>query len=118
MTAHTPGPWTVGEYTPTANFITITNLSCVCDAETRALIAVCGRADDRQSQVDADLIAAAPDLLAACERILAEFRLTADRGFARIYEGDDSLTALAGILEAAVAKARGAMTTTEAEATK
>jgi hypothetical protein len=64
---HTPGPWAVGQYTPTPHFLAITNHSCVCDPTTMALIATCGRAGDRQSQIDADLIAAAPALLTACE---------------------------------------------------
>lgn len=64
---HTPGPWSVGQYTPTAAFLSIKNHSCVCDPETMALIACTGPADDRQSQIDADLIAAAPDLLEALQ---------------------------------------------------
>ncbi len=64
---HTPGPWTVGQYTPSPKFLAVINHLCVCDPTTLALIAVCGRADDRQSQIDCDLIATAPDLLEACE---------------------------------------------------
>lgn len=71
MAEYTPGSWAVGQYIPTPNFLAITNHSCICDSKTMALIATCGRADDRQSQIDADLIAAAPDLLAASEAALA-----------------------------------------------
>lgn len=62
---HTPGPWNVGVYEITETFKSIPQHSCVCDPVTLGLIAVCGPAEDQQSQVDADLIAAAPELLEA-----------------------------------------------------
>lgn len=75
---HTPGPWAVGVYESTDAFRSIAQHACVCDPETLALIAVTGRADDRQSQVDADLIAAAPELLAACKSALTAMRQMRD----------------------------------------
>jgi len=68
---HTPGPWVVGQYEQTIEFLNIRNHACVYLPDM-ALIALTGRADDRQAQIDADLIAAAPDLLAALEALVAE----------------------------------------------
>ena len=70
MSQHTPGPWTVGVYDATENFRSITHHACVCDPDTMALIAVTGPATDEQSQHDANLIAAAPDLLEALQGLV------------------------------------------------
>lgn len=93
----TPGPWSVGVYDATEKFRSIEQHSCVCDPETMALIAVTGPADDRQSQIDADLIAAAPDLLAACEAVLYNARFSFPVGTNKVKEQ----------LVAAINKARG-----------
>jgi hypothetical protein len=63
-----------------------------------ALIATCGRADDRQSQIDADLIAAAPDLLAACQGMLRHIDDVLD---------DEDLMQRRAALMAAIKKATG-----------
>lgn len=67
---HTKGPWSVGVYKTTENFRRITQHTCVCDPVTYALIAVCGPADDQQSQVDATLISTAPELLEAIRKLV------------------------------------------------
>lgn len=73
MSQHTPGTWAVGVYEATDNFRSITQHACICDHDTLALIAVTGPATDKQSQADARLMAAAPDLLAALEAVLQGF---------------------------------------------
>lgn len=102
---HTKGPWSVGVYNATDNFRSIEQHSCVCDPETMALIAVTGPAHDRQSQVDADLIATAPELLEACERAEQTIR-NLGNGF---LSGDAKEIAIneANNLRAAIAKAKG-----------
>lgn len=103
--SHTPGTWTVGVYEATEGFRRIRQHACVCDSETMDLIAVLGRAEDRQSQVDADLVAASPDLLAAA--ILAEqyFAGAVDRAVSSGCDAPDHLVAPLRQLRAAIAKA-------------
>jgi len=102
-TRHTPGKWSVGVYETTPTMIERLlekPQSCVCldeDGKPGMLIALCGDADDKQSQQDADLLAAAPDLLAGLEQAVKFFD---DNG------GDESYTWLSQ-MKAAIAKARG-----------
>lgn len=72
--------WTVGQYTPSENFKKITNHSCVCCAETLEVIALCGSADDLDSQKQADLMAAAPEMLKALEEMLNAFGVMRSQG--------------------------------------
>lgn len=69
MSKHTTkGTWTVGVYSTTETMLERLRKnpqSCVCRKEDMMLIALCGEADDLNSRADADLIAAAPELLAA-----------------------------------------------------
>ena len=101
---HTPGPWSVGFYEPTENFRKIAQHACVCDPKTMMLIAICGPAEDEQSQKDADFIAAAPDLLAACEEMLYHITHSMDcthgNGFTYDYCPVEKL-------RAAISKAKG-----------
>lgn len=55
--------WTVGQYEPTESFKSIKNHSCVCRKADMGLIAVVGPAEDVESQKQADLFAAAPEML-------------------------------------------------------
>lgn len=75
MSKQTPGPkewlkedWTVGQYTPTASFRTITNHSCVCKKSDMGLIAITGPAEDEESQKLSDLFAASPKTLEALKK--------------------------------------------------
>lgn len=76
MGKHTQGEWSAGVYQTTDTMIERLKAgpqSCVClveNGEPGMVIALCGDAQDEQSQKDADLISAAPDLLAACEEVL------------------------------------------------
>lgn len=105
---HTPGPWSVGVYEATEGFRQIRQHACVCDPETLALIAVLGRAEDRQSQIDADLVAAAPDLLQAAMIAEQYFAGAVERA---VSSGCDAPAHLVGplrLLRAAIAKATAA----------
>lgn len=68
---HTPGEWSVGVYETTETMIAHLKAkpqSCVClveNGQPGMVIALCGDADDPQSQRDADLLAAAPKMLEA-----------------------------------------------------
>ena len=53
---HTPTPWAFGVYDATEYFKSIKQHSCVCDPVTLALIATCGKAEDKNSQADAEFI--------------------------------------------------------------
>lgn len=53
---HTPTPWTFGVYEASEDFKAISQHSCICDPQTKALIATCGKANDLQSQTDAAFI--------------------------------------------------------------
>lgn len=72
---HTKGKWSVGVYETTSTMIqrlTAKPQSCVCleeNGEPGMVIALCGDADDAQSQRDADLIAAAPEMLEALQSV-------------------------------------------------
>lgn len=88
----------VGVYEATENFRGIEQHACVCCTEDQLLIAVTGPAGDRESEWHADLFAAAPELLAACEVALAVWGPPAgkvDRDYAE------------KLLNAAIAKALG-----------
>ena len=70
MSGHTPGPWAVNEWSggwtvyggrmPLATGVEVARIAPVDDERER-------------NEADARLIAAAPDLLAACEALLGEF---------------------------------------------
>lgn len=57
MTNHTPGPWKI---------TTAYGIAVICD-DGKALCEMWRRGNDTQAMVDARLIAAAPDLLAALQ---------------------------------------------------
>ena len=70
MMTHTLGPWTVDD-----NYI-----MCRYDGNGNYICRMLGRGEE--TDANARLIAAAPDLLAACNKAANEFeRLTGDNGF-------------------------------------
>jgi hypothetical protein len=83
-TTHTPGPWLVTKH-GTPDYAP--QFGIYAEGEPRDLAIITGD----NSKADADLMAAAPDLLAALEALLDS-------------EGDDNARELAG---AAIAKAEG-----------
>lgn len=102
MSKHTPGPWTM-------------HPRFADGAEVRSLaqVAWCGSAceisksggqiiDAAEARANARLIAAAPDLLAACEMALLDMRY-----YATVH--GESITAI----EAAIAKAKGQSSSTD-----
>ena len=85
---HTPGPWQQGRYGPE---------SFEVQGEHRTLAIVRPVFSDAVTLANARLIAAAPELLAACERALA---------FVESMPDNDNV-GLADCLRAAIAKAEG-----------
>ena len=69
-TKHTPGPWYAGLYDTSPNFLRVGKHMAVGREGDDMLIAVCGTPGFATSEADARLIAAAPDLLAACKAML------------------------------------------------
>ena len=61
QTAHTPGPWEVGNENPMSGDIN------VLDEQSPFEVALVRGSGNGQARANARLIAAAPDLLAACE---------------------------------------------------
>ena len=93
MATHTPGPWTVEPETHvTLRVVAGDDGDCVCTLFAGT------PADTRRA--DAHLLAAAPDLLAALEALVAQIRAEGGKGY-RVHDLAD-----AGL--AAIAKARGA----------
>lgn len=91
-TTHTPGPWSLSK--PSGIYI---------DAPTGCIAAL----NYGALEGDARLIAAAPDLLAALERLEAQISQTSAYDFA--CRGDDpELLADVGFAREAIAKAKGA----------
>lgn len=86
--AHTPGPWAVDEIR-SVQAITWCGEVCIAD--------VGGNADEEEQLANARLIAAAPDLLAACEAMIAAEKAC------DILAGDSAITAI----RAAIARAKG-----------
>lgn len=84
-TKHTPGPW---RFNPVGEVRGADWNVVICDTY--------GNGDDDVADADARLIAAAPDLLAACEMALLDMRY-----YATVH--GESITAI----EAAIAKAKG-----------
>lgn len=106
MSQHTPGPWHRGE---NPGIITIeTDEGRGAVKELAHIHAFCPPRDRRESdfslawiayreaRANARLIAAAPDLLSACQRVREQLL---EQGFVNAYEG--------AMLEAAIAKAEG-----------
>ena len=90
-TKHTPGPWVVGNVGEVvAGGITLADVY----------------GDEEQADADAYLIAAAPDLLEACE-MLAEAQRRADAGER---DGFGCYVDAVDMARAAIAKAKGAKT--------
>lgn len=91
MSNHTPGPWAFVDKRDIVSLHTHAKSS-------GPLVAVVDDNDDRFTEADARLIAAAPELLAACESALRDCR--------ELKGGPVGRTVVA--LEEAIAKARGA----------
>lgn len=66
---HTPGPWYAHKYTP-AGIAWHVSTRADDDDNQFDYMRVCRTTDSETAEADARLIAAAPDLLAACERAL------------------------------------------------
>ena len=67
--AHTPGPWHVGLYRASKAFRSI-EVHIAVLRHNKHLLAISGPAGNVQAKEDAALMAAAPDLLEACEAVL------------------------------------------------
>jgi hypothetical protein len=93
-TKHTPGPWAVSDVGEVVVCATGRTLCDVYSSPTTG---------EEQADVDARLIAAAPDLLAACE-MLAEAQRRADTGER---EGFGCYVDAVDKARAAIAKAKG-----------
>ena len=92
QTAHTPGPWAA---TPDALGVEAPRsgvMKQIADCDCHGAIN-----DDREVHANARLIAAAPDLLRACELALAHVPRTDDAPDGGIH----------GLMERAIAKAKG-----------
>lgn len=92
MTNHTPGPWVIGKQDHDVMTVDTANGTAICDVYVDS--------DDRRPPANANLIAAAPDLLAALEtleRMVSKMRYTLD-------DDDPALEPA----RAAIAKAKGA----------
>ena len=96
---HTPGPWYPHKYTP-AGIAWHVSTRADDDDNKRDYSRVCRTTDSQTAEADARLIAAAPDLLAACETVYAAFGLndTLPLGFPPKLEI---------MLKAAIAKGKG-----------
>ena len=98
MSNHTPGPWKLiegpQEFSPDAAWIIGSDSSeTICDVLSSDCVAA--PSDEEEIHANALLIAAAPDLLAACKEL-------------RLFIGSDYDTRdLANLLDAAIAKATG-----------
>ena len=93
---HTPGPWACSPNDDTATF----PLEVWCRDDHRILVCRVQQHDPGAAQANAHLIAAAPDLLAACEALIKA--LDADRSIAPCDLGSERVA-----MEAAIKEARG-----------
>ena len=105
MSGHTPGPWKLGEFSETGGYDCMTAGGragpAYLDGATygqKTLEADMKPDAKARMMADARLIAAAPELLAALERLLANYRPDGSEGAARDIE----------LATAALAKAKGA----------
>lgn len=105
-TKHTPGPWLVHD-SSTLHM----NDAKVCDVGfNRKVVSHTERIDDVAVVWNAMLIAAAPDLLAACEAALVTFDV--NDAFCKVccralQEGGHSATCAVPMVVAAISKAKG-----------
>lgn len=71
MSAHTPGPWTVLEHSWSDTSITAPSTpNAVCSLDINHATEESQEADEKLMAANARLIAAAPDLLKACQQAL------------------------------------------------
>jgi len=61
--------WTVGQYTPSSDFKTIQNHSCVCRPDL-SLISLSGPAEDLESQLQSDLMSQSPKMYLLLQEVL------------------------------------------------
>ena len=102
MTEHTPGPWrTVQEadYEPPEMSVCMIVENAVPDRDETAIHIAFAFGCTEQAQADARLIAAAPELLAACETAIHALRLSESC--------QDEINDATDLIRAAIAKARG-----------
>ncbi len=98
MSAHTPGPWSA--FTAQVSQFSKTSRGTVAVEQTRAVVAELPARATAETEANARLIAAAPDLLAACQRI-ADWIEESDGDTGSMVRAD------AEAVRAAIAKARG-----------
>ena len=97
--SHTPGPWKMIEVGNSIGIVPAKRPPGVSKRDIEDIAAVNLDGDQYDAHANARLIAAAPDLLAACESALKA-----------MVEGENDLcelTSTMAMLEAAIAKARG-----------
>jgi hypothetical protein len=109
MSEHTPGPWTLlihVEGDPVLNVIrdgtekyrgSITSAKWIAELDADSLDGECG-----ENEANARLIAAAPDLLAACEAVLSNLDHLSD-----VWGQEGVTRTVQDRLRAAIAKAKG-----------
>jgi hypothetical protein len=68
MAAHTPGPWEASRWRVCYGVLPGQRIGVICDVATNK------ESRTPESEANARLIAAAPDLLAACKAAIEEFR--------------------------------------------
>jgi hypothetical protein len=106
MSKHTPGPWTEHKWNTEEHQISALGGTVALVSHSHSLIS------DESADANARLIAAAPDLLAACEALLAYANRYSDemakvgRGASELGELADSIS-VAGMARAAIARAKG-----------
>ena len=101
MSAHTPGPWSVHtEDLRGGRYFIVVRASVLPPLDIH---------EDENGEADAALISAAPDLLAALERMVALYRPYTDLGIKTLHGGPGVL-ANVKVARAAIAKAKGETT--------
>lgn len=102
MIAHTPGPWHRAMCNPEDGEITrVIESNVAVKAGWNTVVALCGNPDNLEAIANANLIAAAPDLLAACEGVLDSIFERMSENNRAGYRDEEAM------LRAAIAKAKG-----------
>lgn len=102
---HTPKPWTSCRGVADTVAQAQAEHNCIQDANGFDIAATVGRDNDGEEHANAHLIAAAPDLLEACEDCLHQLGTDSDL---EALSRPDKYVTLADVLRDAIAKAKGA----------